>query len=234
MKLVYPLLFMLLTFQHNAFTQSCASSVLLPKGKTWTVSNYNKKDKFTGKVKRSVIVSKQEGNKYIWEIEQKTYDKKEELINTSVYTITCENGDFEVEATGLVPSETLEMLENLESSVDVEMKQNTINYPTSKRTDFKLKNGSVEMKAKAYGMLVINLTVSVLDRKIVGLETIETDAGSFECVKINQTLQIKDKRKEKNHPTVIWYLPGFGPIRSELYSPNGKLMEYSVVSSISG
>lgn len=125
------------------------------------------------------------------------------------------------------------MLDNMGANVEVEMEQNTINYPTSKDTSIELKEGSVHMKAKAYGLQVVDLTVSVLDRKIEGLETIETDAGTFECVKINQILQLKDKRTEKNHPTKIWYLPGFGPIKSELYKPNGNLMEYSVVTSIS-
>lgn len=233
MKLIYIILISIIGFQFNATSQDCSTSSQLTKGKSWVVSNYDKKDKFTGKIKYSVLEAKQDGDNYIWKIQQESFDKDMEPVNTGDYTITCANGDFEVDAAGLIPTSTLEMLDNLGSNIKVEMEQNTINYPASKDTGFQLKDGSVHMEAEAYGMKVVDLTVSILEREIKGLETITTDAGTYECVKINQILQLKDKRTEKNHPTKIWYLPGFGPIKSELYSPKGKLMEYSVVTSIS-
>lgn len=233
MKLIYTFFIFLFGMQFSTFSQDCSTSNLLTKGKTWTVSNFDKKDKFTGKIKYSVLEAKQDGDKHVWKIQQASFNKDMEPVNTGNYTIICENGDFEVDAAGLIPSSTLEMLENMGSNIKVEMEQNTINYPTSKDTDFQLKEGSVHITGEAYGMKVVDLTVSVLERKIEGIESIETDAGTFDCVKISQILQLKDKRKEKNHPTKIWFLPGFGPIKSELYKPNGKLMEYSVVTSIS-
>ena len=233
MKFIYIFLISLIAFPLSTYSQDCSTSSQLKKGKTWEVSNYDKKDKFTGKIKHAVLEVKKEGNKNIWKIQQETFDKEEQLVSTGSYTITCENGNFEVDANGLIPTETLEMLDNMGANMKVEMEENTINYPSSKNTNLQLKDGSVHITGEAYGLTILDLTVSVLDRKIEGLETIETDAGTFECVKIKQTLQLKDKRTEKNHPTVIWFLPGFGAIKSELYSPKGKLMEYSVVTFIS-
>ena len=79
---------------------------------------------------------------------------------------------------------------------------------------------------------IMNIKVSSKDRMIVGTERIQTEAGSFDCFVLEETLttkvmMVKDVEKIKS-----WYAYGIGLVKEITYDKNGKLISSIILNKI--
>ena len=213
--------------QLAVFAQDCMTSEYLKKGTKWEVTNQDKKGKTTGIVKYEVLNSTQAGGQYIWEIKVATFDKKGEPLNEGSSEIICENGIYKMDMSQMMPPETMQSLKDLE----VEIESTTINFPRGEDIETQLEDAYIVIATSAaMGLMDMKMTIS--NRKIEGIETITTEAGTFKCLKITQDNKIENKMMSRKYRTVSWFLPGFGVIKTESYDHKENLMGTSTLSSL--
>ena len=213
--------------QLAVFAQDCMTSEYLKKGTKWEVTNQDKKGKTTGIVKYEVLNSSQTGGQYIWEIKVATFDKKGEPLNEGSSEIICENGIYKMDMSQMMPPETMQSLKDLE----VEIESTTINFPRGEDVETQLEDAYIVIATSAaMGLMDMKMTIS--NRKIEGIETITTEAGTFKCLKITQDNKIENKMMSRKYRTVSWFLPGFGVIKTESYDQKENLMGTSTLSSL--
>lgn len=225
----YIFILFILVFQLSVFSQECMSSEYLTKGTKWEVTNFDKKGKLSSTTKYEVLNASHSGGISSWEIKVVVFDKKDETLNEGATEIICENGTYKMDMSQMIPSETMQSIQSME----VEMEGTTINFPTSKDVNTKLDDAEITITAATSGMIIMNMKLSITERKIEGLESITTEAGTFECLKIIEKSQIENKMFNRTYSTVSWYLPGFGVVRSESYDHKEKLMGSSELSALS-
>ena len=94
-----------------------------------------------------------------------------------------------------------------------------------------LDDGTLTVQVGMNGVNTFRMVVQVTDRLIAARETLETIAGSFDCVKISQTVTTKMVIKIQATSNE-WYAPGIGVVRSESFDKKGRLTGYSVLTAI--
>lgn len=209
--------------------QTCVSSEFLTEGSKWEMSNFDKKGKLTGVIKYETISESQNGNKSIWELKMESVDDKgEEVMAESTTKITCQDGIFKMDMSEFLPTDVIQSFQELE----VEMESSDLDFPSIKDVNSTLKDGTMKITTFSSGVKIMTMNITITDRVIEGLETIETEAGSFECLKINQNTLVETGFMKRNISSTSWFLPGFGVIKSESFHKNGKSLGTSVLSSI--
>jgi hypothetical protein len=208
--------------------QGCMSSEYLTKGTHWEVANFDKKGKNTGLVKYDILNVSHNGEQSFWEIKTQVFDEKEESINEGTFELVCENGIYKMDMSQMLPAETMQSLQSME----VEMDGSTINYPTEKDVNTILDDAYITLTAATSGMVVMNMKLTITDRKIEGIETITTEAGTFECLKITERTKLENKMFNREYSSITWFLPGFGVVKSESYDKKDKLMGSSQLTAL--
>ncbi|PKR79882.1 hypothetical protein CW751_13080 [Brumimicrobium salinarum] len=203
------------------------STDYLKKDTEWEMLNYDKKGKLTGMSKQAVVNTNHSGTLSEWEIKTTIFDKKKELIHEGTSTVQCEDGVYKMDMSEMMPAETLSSLE----SMKVTMEGTQIDFPTSLNQNTELEDGEMTITGSS-GFMSFTMKMRVINRKIEGVETIETEAGTFECLKISQDTKIESKLVNKEYATITWFLPGFGAVRTESYNHKDKLMGYSELGAL--
>lgn len=225
LSLIIVLIF--ISFGINA--QNCLTSEFLTKGSKWEMSNYDKKGKLTGITKYQTISEEKVGNKSTWELKMKLMDEKgDQIMRESSTTISCEDGVFKMDMSEFIPTEAMQSFENME----VEMETTDLDFPSIKDVNSTLKDGTMKVTTFSSGVKIMTINMTITDRKIEGVETIETEAGSFECLKITQNTLVETGIINRTMSSTTWFLPGFGVIKSESFHKNGKSLGVSVLSSM--
>lgn len=227
MKLFVSFL-LIITFQFTLFSQTCTPSDYLVKGVKWELSNFNKKGKLSSTVEYEVLDNKQVGAQSIWEVSTEVFDKKGKPLSRASSEIICEKGVYKMDMKDMVPVETMQAIQNMDVVID----GSSIEYPTGNESEEALDDATISITASTSGMTVMNLKLTISNRKILGKETIETSAGTFDCVKITEDLQLENKLMNKQYSTTSWFLPGFRVVKSESYNHKGKLMSTSEITSL--
>jgi hypothetical protein len=168
-------------------TQECTTTELLKEGTKWEMTNYNKKDKIEGINKYEVLSADISGDVYTWKLKMLMKDKKGETFSEATTEIVCEDGIFKMDMEQFTSPAIMQSVEEM----DVEIDATDIQYPTDFDENTTLPDASIKIKASMSGMTVMNIETYVTDRKVENKETIETEAGSFECLKMSQTTELK-------------------------------------------
>jgi len=69
----------------------------------------------------------------------------------------------------------------------------------------------------------IKTTAAMTDGKCEAIEDVTTEAGTFQCWKITQTVNAKVMGIKSNGSQTTWYAKGVGQVKSETYDKKGKL-----------
>ena len=75
----------------------------------------------------------------------------------------------------------------------------------------------------------LKIDISVTDREVIGQETLETPAGSFDCFKVAYTTNTRMSIINKSHTMVAWIAPGIGMVKSETRKGNGRVISKTVL-----
>lgn len=223
------LLFVLLLvlFSLSIFAQGCDGLEKIKEGSKWELTNFDKKDKVEGSTFYHVKEVSAQGDGVTWVIDMKMKDDKGEVFSETSSEIVCEGGVFKMSMEQFMNNEQMQAYKDM----DVEMDATDIEYPTSSKVGESLPEASIHIKVATNGMTVMNMTTTIKDRKIEKEETIETPAGSFDCLVVTQNTTIANKIISKEFPSKDWFVPGFGVVKTESYKSNGKLIGYSLLTS---
>lgn len=225
MKKIIVLLFVTLTY--SSVQAQCDKMFDFRDGTSWTWANYDKKGKLLGKTIQKVEDFSIDGANRTAVISMTRADNKGEQTEPISLEMSCIDGVIVVDMEKFLPTEYMEG-EDSQMSVDTK----NLEIPSSLNVGDKLKDGSITMSMTGSSPIAMNVTVTISDRKVLDEETLNTPAGEFDCLVMEQTISTKMmmtivmKSKE-------WYAPGIGTIKSESYNKKGKLTGYTMLTAFS-
>ena len=91
----------------------------------------------------------------------------------------------------------------------------------------KLPDYEFNFKVKIMGMKVTGE-----ERKIIGKETIQTEAGLFDCFILEETVTIKAMMMTEVERTKSWYAYGIGLVKEISYDKNGKPVSTMILNKV--
>ena len=213
----------------GVLAQDCSDYFPMKVGTVLKYGNYDKKGKSTGGSEMSFKEKNQtpEGVSVLFAT-RVTDDKGEEVLNSEM-KIECRNGILYFDAGSLLDPATLSAYEDME----VEITGDNLELPVNSSSGAELKDGGVTAVVSSGGMKIVTLSVQLTNRKITGRETMQTPAGSFNCIKYTYDALSQIGFVKVSTTGVEWYSPEYGTVRSESYDKSGKLTGYTVLESVS-
>jgi len=225
-KIIVLLLIGFSTLSLNKFTNddNCDTFYPLHKGYEWIYNDYDKKDKLESINTTTVINLLAIDGGTEFEIKAKSESakpKKDEKPFERTFKYLCKNNVLYFDLSSMVPEEYKNM--------DISMEQKHLTIPPTLKPGQSLDDG--QMTAFLNGMQIMKIDIT--DRKCEKIETVETDAGSYECALISSKTTSKMAFMTINGSDKQWFSPKVGLVKSESYDKNGnkqssrKLVKFS-------
>ncbi len=199
----------------------------LDENDNWTYTAYNAKDKPSGSVSYKVQKKWNSDDSTIVRLEMETQGSKKEENMILEYDMACANGVIYVDMDRMY-SPILESMEGMEFSVESDQME----MPVNPKVGDVLPDANVTVQIMMNGSVLMTMNVSIIERKIVGKETVTTEAGTFECFVLEQTSQVNNRIMSTRTSSKEWLNMDHGMIRSESYKKNGKLESYSELTEV--
>lgn len=209
------------------FGQDCAFYYPKQEGATLEITNYNRKDKVTGRTIQKITNVQESGNSLKASVQMKSYDDKDELIFESEVDVMCKDNEFNLSMENFINGQQMSAF----SEADVTIDSDNLRYPANMKPGQELNDGVINISVNNAGMPVMNMTTTIDNRKVEGIEKITTPAGTFDCFKISYDITSK-MMVSVTMKAVEWISMDAGVVKSESYKSNGKLMGYSLLTNL--
>jgi hypothetical protein len=214
---------------------SCSPYFPVKQGATVERKNYNDKDKQTGRSVQTIVSSTSTGSSLTLSVKGTTYDDKDKQTSETTFEAKCENGTFYLNmASNADPKKAPG---NMTTTVTGDFME----FPSTLTPGMDLKGGvmtinmvSNDPNMTKMGMGNMTITNTTSNRKVLRDTTITTSAGTFNCVKMSSDQTMKSPMYTGAYHVIEYYAKNVGKVRSETYNDKGKLMGYSLITSISG
>jgi hypothetical protein len=214
------------TLSLSKFTDddNCNTFYPLNKGYEWIYNDYDKKDKLESINTTTVVNVLAIDGGTEFEIKAKSESakpKKDEKPFERTFSYFCKNGILSIDLSSMLPSEYSEM--------DITIEQKNITIPSTLKPGQTLEDG--QMTAFLNGMQIMKIDIT--DRKCEKFETIETEAGSFECALISSKTKSKVAFLTVLGSDKQWFSPKVGLVKAESFDKNNvkqssrKLVKFS-------
>lgn len=211
------------------FSQTdCKPYMPTEEGSTWEHTHYSKKDKVTGRTSFELLKKTENGDSLTFRIKATYFDEKDEEIYVNEFDAYCNGGVFEMDMSSRLNGETMSAYESMDVTVDA------TNFPLptlEEAVGTRLDDGTLNVQVSMNGMNTFKMVIEVSDRMVAARENMETKAGTFDCVKISQTVNTKMVVKLQS-TTNEWYAEGVGAVRTESFDKKGRLTGYTVLTAI--
>jgi len=188
---------------------------------------YDKKGNLSGSSVQKIISIRKSAGSTEAEIASEHFDAKGKSLGSATLTAKCENGVFYIDMKNYMSQESMESYKDMEMTIeggDLEM-------PRTMKAGDVLKNGNLKMSFASGGMTIMNMSVSITNRKVEAVENITTPAGTFECYKITYDVATKMMINVKMKGTE-WYAKNVGMVKSESYTSDGKLAGSTLLTGL--
>lgn len=188
---------------------------------------YNAKGNITGTIRQKVesVTNTAKGMKIA--TTQEMYDKKGKPIFSGTANMWCDGDRFYVDAQSLLNEQTLKMFEDIKSKVTGV----DITYPSRMSAGQSLPDAEVTITAEAADFPLPPITLRTIDRKVQGIESITTPAGTFQCYKISYSIIMKSMITVRMS-AVEWMSREAGCVKSESYDKKGKRIGSTLLTKL--
>ena len=186
---------------------------------------YDKKDNLESRTESTVKAVKALPNGVEATIANTVFDKKGKEQFSGEYLVRCEDGVIKMDASAMLNPAMQQSFSNMEITIEGE----GLAIPQKLETGQELPDASTNIKAGSGGINIINMTVNITGRKVIGQETITTPAGTYNCYKLTQTTDVK-MMLGKSFTSIEYYAEKVGLVRSETYDKKGDLEGYMVLT----
>ena len=228
-----PYLLLFLLFGVVSRSQDCSQYLFLQQGKTVEVTLYNKKGEPIGRQVYTVSNVANGGGVTTGTLSTQAFDKKERPTSTSSSTIKCTGGALQVDMRLMLPDGPPGRFSNAQVSGN----GGILEYPSGMKAGDSLKSANVVLSNNSnpgggppgappgpppppnpFGG-GSTLTMWVYDRKVLGQESVTTNAGTWNCFKISYKSKLSFKTgpfpTNLNIEGTEWYAPGVGIIKTQ-------------------
>jgi hypothetical protein len=217
------LLALLFAYAGQAQT-NCSSYYPLKEGTTFQLTMYDDKDKTTGIIDYTVQEATDDSAKMSYEM----HDEKGKLITASEYSMQCNGDGISIDFNSLMSPGLMEQYKDME----VDITGTDLMLPNNLSPGQTLPDANMLMNVR---MAPINMkmTVDITNRKVDGMESVTTPAGTFDCVVISWDHESKMGIKFTG-TAKQWLAEGVGMVKQENYNKKGKLIGGSLLTSFKG
>ncbi len=217
----------LIVFFTGIFTvkaQNCETFIPVKVGEKLMYKMSNKKGKVQSYYSQELLSSssKDGGTEYM--ILRTDYDKKKNVTGKDTLIFLCKDNVFYIDMNSYLNKEQMADYEEAQISVDFK----NIGYPSNMSPGTDLDDGYVKATIDAGFPIVFKTDIT--NRKVEAKETVTTEAGTFNTVKISQDITSKFGFINVKMSVKSWMCKGVGEVKSETYDKNGNL--FSVVELI--
>lgn len=197
----------------------------LSKGTKLGYQNLDAKGKATGTSQLSCLDVIKSGSSVVYKIHSTFLDEKNKETMVQDYDMRCDDGNFYIDMKNMLNPATMAGVKDMEVNINSE----DMYYPKNLQVGAVLPDASITVTAASNGVALMNISISVTNRKVVGTESVTVPAGTFECLKI--TYNVETKMLFKINATVSEYLnKGVGNVKSESFDKKGKLVGSTVLT----
>jgi len=214
-------------FTASLIAQDCPSYFPEQENTQLEYKQYDKKGGLTGSSIQKITGIQKTASSTIVDISSESFDAKGKSLGSLQLKTRCENGIYYIDMQNYLNPGTTESYEDMEMSVE----GGNLEMPWNMKAGDVLKNGDLKMSFSSAGMTVMNMTVTISNRRVDAIENVTTPAGTFECYKISYDIGTKMMFNIKTKGSE-WYAKNVGLVKSESYSTDGKPMGSTVLAGI--
>lgn len=218
----------LLTTQIQA--QKCMG-VNIKAGMGFEMTNYNAKDKPTGKILYTIKEVTNDNGATVMKMELQSFDAKDKPQMTNSYQCRCKGNELMIDMTAMMASQENPMLKDAQMTFT----SNDLIYSDSYTVGSTLKDASLNGQGTMGGGMNISYGMALKNRKVVGQESLTVPAGTFNAYKVTSDMTVTNKTVinlsfdfqtvSYRTPEVLW------DIKTETYRKD-KLMGYSLLTKL--
>jgi len=188
---------------------------------------YDKKGGLSGSSVQKITSIKKSAGSIEIAVSSESFDAKGKSLGTANLKARCEGGVFYVDMSNYLNQQSTDAYKDMEMTVE----GGNLEMPSGMKAGDALKDGDLKMSFSSGGMTIMNMSVSITNRKVEAVESLTTPAGTFECYKISYDIATKVGITVKM-TGVEWYAKGVGMVKSESYNKDGKLQGSTVLSAL--
>lgn len=220
MKKIFYLILILCLSIDIIIAQECTIYIPNTVGTELHYEVSNQKGKVIGSYSQKLLSIKNKGGETIYSMLQTTMDEnsKDKVILSDTITFRCKGNEFYIDMDQYLNQKQMEAFQNMEVKVTTD----ELMYPPNLKPGQSLKDGSITISIEG-GVMNMNMTTNIVNRKVESLENIDTPAGNFKCYKLSEEVQSKTGFVNVTIRNVMWISKDIGTIRSESYNKKGKL-----------
>lgn len=218
----------LVTFALLAMSQNCETYISTTVGSKVTTQHYDKKDKLSSTVITEVLSVEMVDGKQQVVVSSESIATDGASSGKSELTYYCDGDTFEVDMKSMLDQNQMSGYENM--TIDYTMEN--LQYPAKMTEGMSLKDGFVQAVVTNEGMKLVTMRVDIKNSKVEAIESITVPAGTYEAAKISQTLVSKTGFITIEMKSIQWMVRDIGAVRTETYNKKGKLVGYSVITSV--
>jgi hypothetical protein len=197
----------------------------MEKGTKIELRHYDKKAKVSGTTIQEIIDKQTGGGAVSITIKSIFFDEKGEEMMTADLTMECRDGIFTFSMDNYLNDEMLAGMQDMEFKIEGD----NLEFPANMKAGDALKDGKINLTVE--GMAMMNMTTTVHNRKVEAVESITTEAGTFECFKVSYDV-MTDAMIDIRTKGIEWIAKDVGAVRTETYNKNGKLTGYTELIKI--
>jgi hypothetical protein len=188
---------------------------------------YDKKGGLTGSSVQKITSIKKSATSTEVAIVSMSFDAKGKNIGSANLKARCEGGIFYIDMSNYLNQQSTDAYKDMEMSVE----GGNLEMPSGMKAGEALKDGDLKMSFSSGGVTVMNMSVSITNRKVEAVESLTTPAGTFECYKISYDIATKMMISVKMKG-IEWYAKGVGLVKSETYGKDGKLQGSTLLTGL--
>ncbi|NND10361.1 MAG: hypothetical protein HKN96_04050 [Flavobacteriaceae bacterium] len=202
--------------------QECDTYLLLKEGTSLEYTNYDRKGKaITIGTHKAAKVTSSNG-KFESNITLDVKDLKKGDTFTMEYDVSCEDGVLSIDMSRFFDSSQLMQYEGADFDIDIQ--GDMLYFPRDLVEGADLNDGNITIKVAKDGFTFVTMTMTIFNRKVLGKESITTDAGTFECQKVTFDFESKFGIIKVRGSAIEWYHDNRIIVKSESYNKKGKLL----------
>ncbi|WP_128755310.1 TapB family protein [Aquimarina sediminis] len=210
-----------------AQNNNCSKFYASQEGKTLTIHQYDKRERLEIISQYKVTKVENTGEQSIITISMNLADgRNNKHIISSSFKARCSGKTTRLDPESFIAPGILDQYNDMEYSITGD----DISFPNSLTVGQELPNASVQMSVNA-GIMNINMTTTMQNRKVIEKEQVTTPAGTFDCYVITYT-NVLTMGMTKTLHSKQWIAEGVGMVKEETRKANGRLVTKSVLVAI--
>jgi hypothetical protein len=227
MKKTLILLTFSFLFSNFIVSQDACKPYLPPEGTTLTYVNLDKKGKQTSTTTTEVVSVKNIDGVTFYKVHQLISDGKEKNDMENDFEYQCDGDKFIIDMETVLNGEQMKAFEGGKVVAEVE----NMYIPNELEEGMELNDGHIKMDVYVEP-LTTTITARAFYRKVVGKETVETPAGTFEAWKIDGNIESKFAFMRFAFRVLEWYVEDIGIVKSETYDDKERFVGSTLLQKI--